>query len=86
MNKRQIKKYWTHKRFLRHWQNLELVYKKWDSTSEERDHEHCLVCREGIGEYEGGFREGYYLREKNTWVCENCFNGFKDKCKWKVAL
>jgi len=86
MNKRQRKKYLTSKRFLREWRNLELVHKKWESKSEEWDHDHCLVCLERISEYEGELHEGYCIRDKDTWVCEKCFNSFKDECKWKVVL
>ena len=49
------------------------------------DHTHCDFCWAKISDVaENSFREGYCTDDETHWVCEECYNDFKDKFGWKL--
>ena len=50
----------------------------------DKDHEHCAFCWEKIGKGEDMIHEGYTDEDAYHWVCNDCFNDFKDTFKWEV--
>lgn len=58
-------------------------YKK---PSKEWDHDHCCFCWEKFSEDETvGMTWGYSTLDEKYWICEDCFNDFKDKFEWEVT-
>lgn len=50
--------------------------------SERWDHEHCEFCWEKFMEsYDKTF---YHTTDKKCWICEPCFNDFKEMFNWTV--
>ena len=47
------------------------------------DHVHCDFCWAKISEYEGDLEEGYCTESEEHWVCEECYNDFKNRFCWK---
>ena len=37
-----------------------------------------------ISEYDGDLHEGYCTKDEKCWICEKCFNDFKEMFDWKV--
>jgi len=53
--------------------------KKYQKKSIEWDHDHCEFCEEKFSEDPiVGMSVGYYTENRESWVCEQCFNDFKD--------
>lgn len=50
--------------------------------SESWDHEHCEFCNETICNDK---KMEYCTIDDYHWICENCFNDFKDMFKWTVV-
>lgn len=42
------------------------------------DHVHCDFCWGKISEYDGDLHVGYCTEGEIHWVCEECYNDFKD--------
>ncbi|WP_195282745.1 hypothetical protein [Harryflintia acetispora] len=61
-----------------------------DDPQSYNDHEHCDFCFAKIVEDSdkdnGEFSEGYCTLDGNTWICENCYNDFKNEFNWKVIM
>lgn len=54
--------------------------------SETWDHEHCCFCWEKFSENEkDGLTCGYSTLDEENWICEECFNDFKDMFEWEVT-
>lgn len=49
-----------------------------------RDHDHCEFCRQQFAVEEGFLHQGYVTQNGYHWVCENCFNDFKDEYHWEA--
>ncbi len=54
--------------------------------SEQWEHEHCCFCTQKISFTECDSHSGYCtIDEKHShWICEECFNDFKDEFNWMV--
>ena len=57
---------------------------KYTKFSPEWEHEHCEFCTSKISEYEGDLHQAYCTKDEKKWICEECFNDFKDMFRWKV--
>lgn len=58
-----------------------LQYIKYNSDNPNWDHEHCEFCWE---KFENGKSYGYCTDDKYYWICEKCFEDFKDIFQWEV--
>ena len=61
-------------------------FKRWTKTRGHWDHDHCEFC--GI-EISGIFgedilNEGWANEDEYYWICDKCFNEFKDIYRWKI--
>ena len=56
------------------------VFKK----TEKNDHEHCEFCFDKFGESEGMLHSGYCTLDGYRWICEQCYQDFKDQFEWKT--
>lgn len=47
---------------------------------------HCEFCQEEFMEsgVDGTFKEGYTTSDQSYWICNNCFQNFKDSYDWLV--
>lgn len=53
--------------------------------SETNEHEHCEFCRDKFAEYEGCLKSGYCTLDEYRWICETCFEDFKEQFEWTVV-
>ena len=60
--------------------NVTLKYSRF-MPSLDRDHEHCVFCWIKIPDEVDG---GYCTIDENYWICDRCFNDFKEIFQWKV--
>lgn len=49
------------------------------------DHDHCEFCGTKLSAGEGDLHEGYVTQDGYHWVCENCFEDFRDEFEWRVV-
>ena len=68
---------------------LKGVTLQWKTYSKYRpgwEHDHCEFCFAKFMEpgEEDTLHEGYATEDNDHWVCEKCFEDFKDMFKWKV--
>ena len=61
---------------------LNISFEKW---SETWDHEHCEFCWAKFSEFDGDLKKGYCTLDKKKWICNECFNDFKEMFNWKTA-
>lgn len=54
------------------------------AESSRGDHEHCEFCWDKFGEGEGMLHSGYCTLDGYRWICERCFQDFRDQFEWKV--
>ena len=60
-------------------------WKKYTRYSERWDHDHCSFCWAEFSEDEAGaLREGYTSEGDYHWICEQCFEDFKDLFDWEL--
>lgn len=58
--------------------------------TEHCDHAHCIFCWEKFGSGDNMLHEGYHTLEipgqpwKQWWICEQCYQDFKDRFQWIV--
>lgn len=64
--------------------NKELVKSKYTKLSKKWDHDHCAFCWDKFSENEGDLTQGYCTIDRKYWICEECFNDFKEMFSFKV--
>lgn len=65
----------------RYMKGMTFIRKKYDG----KDHDHCEFCWEKFGYHEGNLSEGYCSEDNERWVCETCFEDFKDSFGFKIV-
>ncbi len=55
-----------------------LIKSKYKKPSEKWDHDHCDFCFEKFSENDGDLHEGYCTKDKRIWICEECYEDFKE--------
>ena len=66
---------------------VSLVRKTWSQARPDWGHDHCEFCGRkflatGTADSQA---EGYTTEDEYYWVCNQCFEDFKDKFKWQVT-
>ena len=51
---------------------------------EMNDHTHCAFCWDKFSENKDDLTQGYCTTDQNYWICEECFNDFKEMFCFKV--
>jgi transposase-like protein len=46
---------------------------------------HCEFCWEKFGEENGVLHIGYCTCDRYRWICEQCYNDFKELFDWKLV-
>lgn len=49
------------------------------------EHTHCELCWARFGNYAGDLKQGYYECESQSWICENCYNIFREYFRWTTS-
>ena len=64
---------------------IALERKKYHPYRDGWDHDHCEFCGAEFSlEGAGAFGFGYASPDNYHWICDNCFEDFKEKFDWKV--
>jgi formylmethanofuran dehydrogenase subunit E len=65
-------------------QGVKLVKQKYSPQNPENDHDHCEFCGEKfMVNHPNTLSEGYSTEDRYRWVCEACYNDFKNDFDWK---
>ena len=48
------------------------------------DHEHCDFCWDKFSESKDDLNFGFCTEDEHHWVCETCYNDFKDLFQWEI--
>lgn len=48
------------------------------------NHKHCAFCFEKIGISSDNIHEAYCTEDEYHWICDDCYNDFKDIFDWKL--
>ena len=60
-----------------------MIHKKYADKKTTTDHDHCEFCS---GKFSTTIpdclTEGYTTTDDYQWICENCFNDFRNDFKW----
>lgn len=64
--------------------NAKLTKSEYKKPSEKWDHDHCAFCWDKFSKNDGDLHEGYCTPDKKYWICEECFNDFKEMFRFKV--
>lgn len=60
-----------------------MIHKKYADKTTTTDHAHCEFCSDKFSvNIPDCLKEGYTTTNDYHWVCENCFNDFKNDFKW----
>jgi hypothetical protein len=60
-----------------------LVHKKYTDKTTTTDHDHCEFCLDKFSTTIANcLTEGHTTTDDYHWICENCFNDFKNDFKW----
>ena len=53
----------------------------------ERDHDHCAFCwaKFMVEDHPGVLHIGYATTDDYHWICEGCFEDFKEMFGWQVV-
>lgn len=67
---------------------IPLWWKEYARHGESREHDHCEFCwAKFMGEgYPDVLHEGYATEDNERWICEPCFEDFKDLFDWEVIV
>ena len=65
---------------------VSLWWKKYAPDSDSWEHDHCEFCwAKFMAEASPDvLQEGYATEDNYHWICEQCFEDFKDLFQWKV--
>ena len=61
------------------------LYAKKIIFSQRVDHVHCELCWQRLSNYKDDQDFGYYEPDSISFICERCFNSFKDLFGWKLS-
>ena len=61
--------------------NIKLKYSTYGADNE---HEHCEFCMDKFSMNSEDLQKGYCTTDGYRWICEKCFEDFKDSFDWKL--
>ena len=65
-----------------------LHWRSYRQRSAERDHDHCEFCWAKFALaalLPDALHAGYTTEDEYRWICEGCFNDFRERFSWQVA-
>lgn len=54
-------------------------------ATKENDHEHCEFCWDKFSASAEDLHEGYTTTDHYRWICDTCYEDFKEMFQWKVV-
>jgi hypothetical protein len=72
---------------MKYLKGVRLIWRTYTPKSERWDHDHCVFCFAKFMSQDlpGILHEGYCTEDQYYWICQTCFDGFKDKLGWEVS-
>ena len=64
--------------------NASLIRKKYAKYRVDWEHDHCEFCGKKFSEVQGDLNEGYVTEGGYHWICDVCFEDFKERFHWKT--
>ena len=62
-----------------------LIHKKYVNKTTTTDHDHCEFCSDKFSSIiPDCLTEGYTTTDGYHWICQNCFNDFKNHFQWTI--
>lgn len=68
----------------RYLMKVKLVPKEYHPHSTEWDHDHCEFCGAEFSLRDGDLKKGFSTEDNYRWICNDCFEDFKDEFCWMV--
>ena len=66
--------------------HITLYWKKYTPYRESWDHDHCEFCWEKFCLCcPDSLKEGYATKDNYWWICDQCFEDFKEMFEWNVG-
>ena len=65
---------------------VKLIPHKYQPDTKGWDHDHCEFCGAKFSTLEGDINFGYSTIDSYYWICNQCFNDFKNVFKWIVDV
>ena len=66
-------------------QGVTLIKKTYRPYREKGDHDHCEFCGTQFSELPEDLHVGYVTSDSYHWICEPCFNDFREMFQWSVV-
>jgi hypothetical protein len=65
---------------------VKLIRESYSAPNDQWDHDHCEFCWTKFMEqgYSGTLSSGYTTEDRRHWICESCYEDFKDLFEWSV--
>ncbi|NRD79862.1 hypothetical protein HPT25_27755 [Bacillus sp. BRMEA1] len=62
-------------------------WREYNQYSDNWKHDHCAFCLDKFSEGSGpeDLHEGYTTEDNYHWVCNQCFEDFREKFHWTVG-
>ena len=60
----------------------QLLHTSYESFRSNWDHDHCSFCGDNI---DRSTKMAYCTTDKYHWICEGCFEAFKNMFEWPVV-
>ena len=61
-----------------------LVAQKYRPADPQNDHDHCEFCMAKFSAVPDDLHFGYSTKDYKIWICEQCFDDFKQMFDWKL--
>ncbi len=65
-------------------QNAVLIRREYEPPSAKWDHDHCAFCWARFSRYDGDLHEGYCTKDRDFWICDECFRDFREMFRFTV--
>jgi len=69
----------------RYLMNAQLRKEVYAPSTNTSDHDHCAFCWEKFSESSDHLRTGYYTPKGGHWICEQCYQDFKETFSFEVS-
>jgi hypothetical protein len=63
---------------------VKLISKDYQPYRSGWDHDHCEFCGTKFSLRPGDLKKGYVTEDNYHWICDSCFNDFRDEFNWVV--
>ena len=64
---------------------VKLILRDYFQYNPTWDHDHCVFCGTTFSLYVDDLKRGYSTEDGYYWICEACFNDFRDEFNWSVT-